>query len=162
MGMQTRTRVLVTIPLLILASCRGDFVRVQSGNEPADDAAALRLTGITTTPLPRVVFRAFQGGLDDNMRMVIRFPKTQLPSFWLSSPWRDAERQELFPHKPGSTLVDQPSLPEGDEPDWGRWKISSHGIMSEAGLPNARYARIYMSLDQDDGDAVGYIFWFET
>src|SRR5258705_3626714 len=37
MIIQTRTRALLTIPLLILASCSGDFIGVDSKNEPADD-----------------------------------------------------------------------------------------------------------------------------
>ena len=162
MSMQTLTRALVSIPLFIFASCGGDFVTLHSDNEPADDAAALRLVAITTTPPPKVVFRAFQAGLDDNMRMVIRFPKSQLSSFWSSSPWCDAERRELFPHNPGATLLDQPYFPGGPEPNWGRWKSSNHGMLSSAELPNARYLSIYVALDQDDVDAVGYIFWSET
>ena len=162
MIIQTRTRALLTIPLLILASCSGDFISVDSKNAPADDVAALSLVGITTTPLPTVVFRAFRGGLDDSMRMVIRFPKAQLSSFWSSSPWRDAEKKELFPHKPGATLLDQPSLGDGPEPEWRRWENSGHGILSKTDLANGRYVEIYVALDQEDGDAVGYIFWSET
>jgi hypothetical protein len=152
---------LVTLPLLILVSCCGDLVSIKSGNEPADDAAALRLAGITAPPLPRVVFRAFQGGLDDQMLMVIRFPKKQLSNFWLSSPWRNSQRHEFFPNKPGPTLV-QSFLPKDDEPEWSRWMTSTDGIMSEATLPNVTYIKIYVALDQDASDAVGYIFWFET
>ena len=153
---------MVTIPLFIIASCGGDFVSLHSENEPADDAAALRLVRIAFTPPPKVVFRAFQAGLDDNMVMVIRFPKLQLSSFWSSSPWRDAARKELFPHKPEASFVDQLSLPEGPEPNWRRWKSSNHGMFSSAELPNARYVSIYVALDQDDVDALGYIFWTET
>jgi hypothetical protein len=162
MIIQTRTRALLTIPLLILASCSGDFIGVDSKNEPSNDVAALRLIGITTPPLPTVVFRAFQGGLDDNMRVVIRFPKAQLSSFWASSPWRDAEKKELFPRKPGASLLDQPSLSDGPEPEWQRWQNSGHGVFSKTDLANARYVEIYVALDQEDEDAVGYIFWSET
>jgi hypothetical protein len=108
------------------------------------------------------MFRAFQGGLDDNMRMVIRFPKAQLSSFWSSSPWRDAEQKELSSDKAEPTLLfDLMSLPEGPEPEWQRWKNSSHGILSKTGLTNGRHAEIYVALDQEDGNAVGYIFWSE-
>jgi hypothetical protein len=94
------------------------------------------------------------------LAMVIRFPKSQLSSFWSSSPWRDAARKELFPHKPGA--IDQPYLPEGPEPNWQRWRSSTNGIFSSADLPNARHVSIYVPLDQDDVDALGYIFWNET
>ena len=87
MNMRILGRALVTIPLFIIASCGGDFVGLHSENEPADDAAALRLVRIAFTPPPKVVFRAFQAGLDDNMVMVIRFPKLQLSSFGSPSPW---------------------------------------------------------------------------
>ena len=156
MNMRMLNRALVIIPLLILASCGGDFVDLHSNNEPADDAAALRLVRIATTPPPKIVFRAFQAGLDDNMAMVIRFPKSQLSSFWSSSPWCDAVREELFPHKPRASLLDQPSLPEGSEPNWRRWTSSDHGMFSSAELPNARYVSIYVALDQDDVDALVY------
>lgn len=162
MNMRILGRALVTIPLFIIASCGGDFVSLQSENEPADDAAALRLIRIALTPPPKVVFRAFQAGLDDNMVMVIRFPKSQLSSFWSSSPWRDAARKELFPHKPEASLVDQPSLPDSPEPNWRHWKSSNHGMFSSAELPNARYVSIYIALDQDDVDALAYVFWTET
>lgn len=160
MSLQNRLRALVTIALLFLASC--DFIKIKSSHEPADDAAALHVVGIATTPPPKVVFRAYEGGLDDNMRLVIRFPKTQLASFWSSSPWRDAERKEIFPHQLAAVSSDRPTLGGGSEPDWMRWETSSRGIRSKANLPNARYAEIYVALDQDDFDAIGYIFWTES
>lgn len=155
------TRALASLFLFIFASCGGNFVTIHSKDEPANDAA-LRLVGITTTPSPKVVFRTFQAGLDDNMRMVIRFPKSKLPSFWSSSPWNAAERKEIFPHKPEATILDQPNLSDGSEPDWESWKRSNHGIASWVRLPNARLANVFVALDQDANDAVAYIFWNET
>src|SRR6266404_8522878 len=135
MMMLRLTRALAILSIFVLASCEG--MVIHSSNEPKDDAAALRLVGINASPPPKVVFRAFEGGMDDNMRMVIRFPKSQLSSFWSASPWDAAERKELFPHKPGATILDQPPLPDSSEPQWSSWKGSSHGIYVGALLPKA-------------------------
>jgi hypothetical protein len=149
------------IPLLLI-SCGCDSP-IDTSEKTLDAPTALRIVAITTQPPPKVVFAKYQNGLDDNMRLVIRIPKSQLPAFWESSPWNnESEREEIFPNKPGSTGLYRPDLPAGTEPEWAAWQKSNHGIQSYAELPNVKFARIFVALDQDEEDAIAYIFWHEV
>ncbi len=155
------SRFLCVFCLAALTACVGDPLKFSSKNDPADDASALRLVGITLSPAPAVLFRDFQAGIDDSMRLVVRFPKSQLAAFWAASPWKSASRQELNQATP-DVLTKQVNLPKDTQPVWARWMTSTHGIASSAAMSKGQWAKIFVALDQDADDAIAYIFWNET
>lgn len=155
------SRLLSVCCLVVLTACSADLFSFSSKNDPADDVSALRLVDITMSPAPVVLFRDFQAGIDDSMRLVVRFPKSQLGAFWAASPWRSASQQELN-QATSDVLTEQVNLPKGTEPAWARWVTSTRGIASSAAMSKGQWARIFVALDQDANDAIAYIFWNET
>ncbi len=92
-SMLTLTRALMIIPLFILASCGGGFVTLHSEDEPTVDSAALRLSPLRPGHLRRSYSALSQPGWMTIWLRSFRLPKSQLSSFWSSSPWRDVERR---------------------------------------------------------------------
>lgn len=165
--MHHRYRLLLPLSLLLLVLCNGcaDLITIQSPNEPATDADALQLVGFaSTTPGTTVAFRAFQGGLDDNLRMVLHIPHHEVMAFWDTSPWHNQPCTESHP----STILapdDSPNawnLPAGSEPIWHAWTTMSQGCIATAHLPNAEVAAIVLTSTQHAQHATAYIFWYET
>ena len=130
-----------------------------SANEPKNDSAALALAGIHCLPAPKVVFRAYQAGLDDSMMLVFEIPRQDLDAFWEKTPFVDDERK-VFP-SPGRRSAG-PMLPDGDAPEWRKWKAVKNGIISTASLPDGKFVRIFVDLEDREGMCRGYLFWHET
>ena len=151
---------LLVSTVLLLCSCGP--VQISSQNEPSDDAAAFNLAGITHEPRPSIVFRSFEAGMDDNMRLVFDLPKEELEAFWRASPFADQQRKRLQPHREGAGILDQPRLPDGAEPEWVGWRLADQGWYAEAVLPQARHERIFVTLDGESGQCRCYLFWHET
>ncbi len=155
-----RTLVLAVSTVLLLSSCGP--IQISSLNEPSDDRAAFALVGISHEPQPSVVFRAFEAGMDDSMRLVFDLPKSELDDFWKASPFADSELKLLQPHQNGASVLDKPQLPEGAEPEWSAWKTADLGWYSKAELPQARYVRIFVTVDEEKPEHRCYLFWHET
>lgn len=153
------------IPLLLLFLCLiscDSIIEIKSANEPKDDQSALALVGIDYNSSMVVKYRDFVAGMDDYMTMVITIPKNKLQSFMNSSSWSEADFKRLKQEGKDASSLDKPGLTKNDSPLWNNWAESKEGLWAEITLPNVKYAKIYIALDQDKDLAVVYINWFET
>jgi len=125
---------------------------ITSENEPKSDKDALKIVGISNVMHLEVLHRTYEAGLDDNMRMVIRFPSSSLKQFWKASPWKEA-----LPEKPQFI-----SLPKKGNKKWSQWQSYTKGIYTQAELPNGENAVIYLVKDLEGDFIRGFIFWHQT
>jgi hypothetical protein len=132
---------------------------VTSANEPKNDDEALKITGIKMTPAPEVIYRHYEGGLDDNMKLVIRFPSDRIADFWSGGPWK--EENATVSSGDGSR-GETPWISGHGDTTWIKWKSSTKGRAVEATLPNGEAARVYISEDAEEGFIHAYVFWHET
>lgn len=139
------------------ASDRG-FV-VTSTSQPKSDEDALKIARITMTPAPEVIYQHYEGGLDDNMKLVIRFPGNQIANFWSGGPW--LQKHAAVSSGDGSNGR-APRISEHGAPEWLKWKSSLKGHAAEANLPDGEAARVYLSEDAEPGFIHAFIFWHET
>ena len=140
------------------ASDRGLTV-VTSAREPKSDADALKTVRINMTPAPQVVYRHYEGGLDDNMKLVIRFPAHQVADFWSDGPWL---KEDAVTSSGDGSAGAFPRIPEHGDPEWLKWKSSPKGHAAEASLPGGEAARVYLCEDVEPGFFRAYIFWHQT
>ena len=140
---------------------------VHSNNEPKSDADALALVGVSMQPVPEVVFLNFQGGMDDYMELVIRFPKDQLDTFWEHSKWDKQAAialKELDPDALAHEIKWIQKIGRGDvkDPVVEALRKSTQGIRcSEQKWHNGGLS-VYLALDQDADDVIAYIWWNEV
>lgn len=111
------------------------------------------------TPPPEVIFRSYQAGLDDSMKLVLRFPKGRMEEFWSGSPW--VKEEAKLASGDGST-PSNPGIPVNGDPRWLGWKASSVGLSTAANLPDGEFARVYLAEDLEEGFVHAFVFWHQT
>ena len=143
--------------IFLLTGCKG--VKVRSDNEPKNDLESLKIVGIKMTPEPKVLYRKYEAGLDDNMRLVVEFNSDRLSEFWRDSLW-SSEKSKIGSGDGSAGAVPFP-WNDGDK-DWIRWKISSKGLTASSDLPDGEYASVYLAQDIEADKIVAFIFWHQT
>ncbi len=132
---------------------------VTSANEPKNDSDALKIVKIRMVPPPVVVHRAYEAGLDDNMKLVIRLRSDRLDDFWGKGPWL---RDKAVRSSGDGSLGRAPRLSKHGSVEWLKWQTSSMGWSAVADLPSGEVANLYIAEDIEEGFLLIYIFWHQT
>lgn len=148
------------------SSSRGSGITITSPNEPKSDGDALSLVGITMTPAPDVVYRAFTAGMDDHMDLVIRFPKSRLPEFWKGSKWDEKDLEVLRDIEPRRRTTWDSRIKQlggsSKHPVLESLRKSTDGIFCDDQQWHNGGLKVFLSLDQDPDYIVAYVEWFEV
>ena len=128
---------------------------VTSANAPNSDNEALNIVMISMVPPPEVIFRSYEAGLDDNMKLVLRFPRGRMEEFWTGSPW---SKEKAKAASGDDSTKSNPRIPASGDPKWLRWKASTIGISAEASLPDGEAARVYLAEDLEEDFVHAFIF----
>ncbi len=132
---------------------------ITSENAPKNDEEALRIVGIEMNPPPEVLHCDYEAGMDDSMRLVIRFPVGRADEFWTQSPWQRAKASRAS----GDGSADrEPYLTEFGKEEWKKWMISARGWAANANLPDGEFSSIYVAEDTDADELRVFIYWHET
>jgi len=126
-------------------------ITITSTNEPNSDTDALAILKIKMAPLPKVLVREYEAGLDDNMKLVIELPSDQLQLFKDSIKWSDS----LVPSK-------GVKLPVHSNKIWSSHTISKAGLYGTYSLPNSEYVRVYIADDLSADSKRVFLFWHQT
>ena len=153
--------IISVLTLFIISNCKkhaNDYavpdngrITITSQNEPKNDADALAILNIKMNPNPKVLFREYQVGLDDNMKLVLEFSSDQLQPFKDSIKWDD----QLTASK-GVTL------PIHVNEIWNSHTSSRAGLYGTYRLPNSAFVRVYIAEDLTSDTKRVFLFWHET
>lgn len=175
--MLKRTASLSLVPALVFTSCRSDNDRsadrigraldftVSSDNEPKNDTEALAVVGIGLKPAPTIVSKKYTAGLDDQMLMVIRFPKDKLDDFWKHSAWdkANAKRSSDMEERERDRLMKKIGILGDQHKDPLIDKILGSKDIISCDVPGGNDGlNIYMSLDLDENNIIALVEWFQT
>ena len=150
---------ILIIILFLFTSC--DFVEVKSTNEPKTDQDAFKLVGITYQLKSSIVHKEFQAGMDDHMKLVFDLPKEDLEDFWEESPFTNEKKTIYGSTKESELPMTRLRLSKLGESIWTDWQKVTSGTYSEARLPKARFAKVFIS-PKDNKNYRCYLVWHET
>ena len=160
--MQTLIKAFSLTLIVIIVSCskkqdnedavdNGGRITITSEKEPKNDSDALTIVRIKMNPIPKVLVREYEAGLDDNMKLVLEFPSSQLQSFTDSIDWDD----NLAPSKGRK-------MPTHSNKIWSSHLSSKSGFYGTYNLPNAEHVSVYIADDLAPGSKRVFLFWHET